>query len=160
MLGFIKAIVLSIAGGVAAAFLVEAAPLPVLRVALTMALGAVVLFAARVGAPGAPVLSHLFGLGFAALALAANWVFWLLLLADYDHAALLAALGETPETWIAYAKALSEERGIAVGGRVIESELLRGFWIGHAVWIGLAGFFGGQSRYVEWRTKRRARRGH
>ncbi len=156
MRSFFGAILLAAFGGAAAAALVELAPLPVLRVAATLALAVCVFFAGRAGAPGWPVLGHLVGLAFAAIALAANWAFWLLAASDYDAAAAIEAVGSTPAAFFERLENLSETQAYTVGGRTIGGALLIGSWSVQALLLAAAGFFGGQSAFVLWRSRRRA----
>lgn len=158
MRGFLSAILLSVGGGVAAALLISAAPLPVLRVALALVLAACVYFAGRSGAPGAPGVSHFVGLAFAVLALAANWTTRLAIIHDYDVEQARAAFGETRESALAGFDALAMSEAVTIGGRVVEGDVLLAFWAAQAALLALAGLFGGQSAYELWRARRRAAR--
>lgn len=159
MRAFIVGIALSIVAAAAAAVIVELAPIAPLRVAATLLLAGVVFFAARRGAPSWPVLGHLFGVFFAMLVLAVNWIVWIVVIADYDPSALTSLAGAGPTAWGPRLETLALEEAVQVGGRRVEGGLLTGFWIGQAVLLVLAGLFGGHSAMMIGRARRRAARG-
>lgn len=157
MRGFVTGLILALGGGLAAAALVEAAPLAPLRVAASLALGSCVYFAARGGAPGFPVIAHLFGVAFGALALGANWAGWLVVIADYNAAAALDAAPRSLDAGWDRLQTLSREQGVAVGGRVVEGATLQAFWAGQVALLMIAAVIGGHSATLLRRARRRAR---
>ena len=127
-----------------------------MRVGATLGLGACIYFSARMGAPGFAALGHLFGLVFAALGLATNWMAWFVVLEGYNFAVIGDTLRLAPAGLLAKISALSESQAVAVGGTVIKEASLRGFWIAQVVFVAIAGLMGGQSAYEIRRERRRA----
>ncbi|MCI4664812.1 MAG: hypothetical protein MRY74_08825 [Neomegalonema sp.] len=156
MRNFLLAVLLAAGAGAAFAALVNTAGIAHVRVGATIALAACVYFAARMGAPGIFILAHLFGLAFALLGLAANWIGWLAALNGYDFAAVAELAKLAPQDWAAKLMELSKSQRVLVGGSHIEDATLRGFWIAQAAFVGLSGLMGGQSAYELRRGRRRA----
>lgn len=113
------------------------------RLALGLLTVAVVYFAAKSGAPRAPVLRQTFGL---LLALIAVWIGWVAYAAVDPSAALgdvAASVAREPQAWIDALAALSEERSFRVGGRDVQGGMLLWTWGVLAGLLVVAGLLGG-----------------
>ena len=143
---------------IGAAALQQQVPLAQVAAAAGALLTVVVFGAARGGGPRWFGLRHLFGLFFAALAIAAHWgaLFGFAGspdLASFNFDAVLQAALTPPMEWRAALEGLAAQTSYAAGGRELSGATLTTAWLIEMGIFALFGLIGGHSAY--WRPRHR-----